>query len=191
MSQKTEIHLNNATIALTDLQFNYLGYLLLSPSRDSAAHIGSINSRAIGAHIERNLPDGASPGFLKLFGVKNFDSIRNAMILEDLSFRSSIHEYGKELIGGHTPKKLSKRLDEISSWLFSGLSYEEIARELSIETRGLRSHIYLIGKRILPENVEHTRFNICAALLTLGYPKEVQGISIDLNSYTKNLLSRR
>jgi hypothetical protein len=179
------ISINKATMNLTDIRIEYLNCLLISPNREWAAQASGYSKRTYDCHVNGHTGLGLK-GFSAGFKVKDFNMLRNALLLEDLSYRDEVREYGLTIVKSEICP-LSNAEALVANWLFSSKSPESIGHNIGCERSTVLFHMDNIANKILAPGYEQSRFNICSGLLTQGYPKGFQGISTDFTIYENSI----
>jgi DNA-binding CsgD family transcriptional regulator len=127
-------------------------------------------------------------GFISGFEVRNFEMLRNALILEDPAYRAEVRQYGDSIIS--TPhQELTLKENIVGQWLFSSRSADQIGEILFIKKSTVGLHVDNIARKILQLGIEQSRFNLCAALLSLGFLDRLQNESSDFTCLEKYLTS--
>lgn len=182
---KTDLKVNNSKMSLSDIRIDQLNALLLSPNHKWAACVSMTTRAALDAAIcgENSC---AYSGFLEGFNCDKFEMLRGAFLLDDLAYRDEIREYGLTIVKS-IREPLTKKEELVAQWLFSSKTPALIGGIIGCAKSTVDFHMLNIAKKILASCNEQSRFNICAGLLTIGYPKGFSATSTDFLAYEKSI----
>jgi len=185
ISERHSVNINDHTVELTDVVIGHLNALLVASSREWAAKVASVGKKTMDFHMD--FPNG-DDSTLSKFGFKNLQALRTALMLENNAYRKEVEEYGSTICTLDKVKFTDGQL-KVIPWLFTSLNPAEIASRVlgGKSKRTADDYIYKISLKVLQDGYEQNRYNVCAALLALGYPTELPKSEISLSDFEAQL----